>query len=94
MAYWERPTILGTLLNVKDEIDGVIFVRDKYCVCKIEEIDLLKQIVDKEKLPFIVIDYREENRVTTETVLETFVEMLRMRRQTMNEEATAQRRCE
>ncbi len=94
VAYWERPTILGTLLNVKDEIDGVIFVRDKYCVCKIEEIDLLKQIVDKEKLPFIVIDYREENRVTTETVLETFVEMLRMRRQTMNEEATAQRRCE
>ncbi|MCR5753924.1 MAG: hypothetical protein K6G30_03780 [Acetatifactor sp.] len=77
MTYWDRPTILGTLLNVKESIDGVIFVRDKYCACKIEEVDFLQQIIDRENIPNIVIDYREENRTTTETILETFVEMIR-----------------
>lgn len=76
-AYWERPTILGTFLNVKNSVDGVVFVRDKYCTCKIEELDILQRIVEKENIPNIVIDYREENRTTTETMLETFVEMVK-----------------
>lgn len=79
-AYWVRENILASYLNVRDEIDGVVFVRDKYCTCKIEEINLLHQIIEKDNCPNIVVDYREEARTTVETTLEAFIEMIKMKR--------------
>lgn len=79
-AYWARPAVLATYLNVKDNIDGVIFVRDKYCTCKMEELDLIHEIINKEGCPNIVVDYREESRSSIETVLETFIEMIKLGR--------------
>lgn len=79
-SYWVRSVVLASYYAVKDKIDGVIFVRDKYCTAKIEEIDLLQKIIEEDKCPSIIVDYRAEARTSVETVLETFVEMLEWKR--------------
>ena len=79
-SYWFRASVMASYMMVKDKIDGVIFTRDKYCTAKIEEIDLLQSVIQKDNIPNIVIDYRYESKTTVETVVDTFVEMLKWKK--------------
>ena len=78
-CFWPREKIMASIYQLKNRIDGVILVRDKYCMGKMEEVDFFKKIIDKENIPSIVVDYRSEAIYSTMTLLETFVEMIKWR---------------
>lgn len=75
-CFWPRKKIAAAIHQFREVIDGVLLVRDKYCMGKMEEVEYFSLCLENEKIPYLVVDYSVEAQTTFETMLETFVEML------------------
>ena len=80
-SYWPEHLVAHSLLSVRDRIDGVVLVRDCFCNAGIEEINVLERIVRQIGLPQLTIAYNPRSQSNVETALETFVEMVRWKKQ-------------
>ncbi len=80
-CFWPREKITAAIHQFKNIIDGVLLVRDKYCMGKMEEVEYFSLYLENEKIPYLVVDYSTEAQTTFETMLETFIEMLEWRKE-------------
>lgn len=79
-CFWPRNKILAAIHQLNKLVDGIILVRDKYCMGKMEEVEYFSLYLANENIPYLVVDYSNEAQTTYETMLETFVEMLEWRK--------------
>jgi len=79
-THWPHELILHSVVSNLNKIDGIVFLRDCFCISGLEDIKILQQIVNKLNIPNIICSFNMESRTTTETILETFTEMLKFNR--------------
>ena len=76
--FWPRKKIMAAIKQFMPMIDGVLLVRDKYCMGKMEEVDYFSKVLQNDDVRYLVVDYSMESQTTVETLLETFVQMIEL----------------
>lgn len=78
--YWPEHLIINAIISNIKRIDGIIFVRDCFCNAGLEEINILSKIVKEIEIPFIIVNYNLQAQSSLETMLDTFVQMLEIKK--------------
>lgn len=78
--YWNLTYIFRAIMAGKNSIDGIIFVKDPWCESAKEEATIIVDLINNMNIPYYLLDFNVESMSSIDTVLESFVEMLLLRR--------------